>query len=798
VYNNGGQYTPEKCEVDSCQEHVGQGAGAPHLHGDPFGDQKSTHCLYGPSNYESVDAHPPVIGFSYDGHLIYGRYLSDDAPGYNQPALDGCGGHAHANAGTDEHGNDLEEYHYHTQIFDAFVGSKAQADEGQKYVVSAPGPFQCWKGDLGASEGSSALITIQSKEFNPDRLSNSDMNHFCCDMTDVYVGDGIEFPSGSIRDGVQTKGPSASMKSFSIEPSMGAHTSTNVDTTSTGTPATSAIPDRPIPIDNAMPTGSKPKNVLIFMPDDLGWLGWEEDPAHTSLKKDTDPMNKLTPHLNRVREEGVVFKRAYVSAPKCGPSRWGMMTGRHVSRGLFEQSRVEPPEVRAPIEVSSSLLSGADLSKTLAAELSKNGVHTIAAAKWHLAVLNGKEFFEPENYGATVALVEEAGFDDAVGVYITNFDTNGPHSFSHNLEWVVAEANARVDTAVAADEPFFLYVAPTNPHPPSNEAALTNFTMTDTPAGKLDGAPISGMPPRQAVINRVADFPSIQTKQRDMMIGAVGCDDALGALIANLEDKHGNLDETLVVVTTDHGAKDQIYEVGTRVWLAMRHPGSIAQRSFVSTPVYNLDLTPTILQALSLPASSYRIDGTSLWTAATNANDSGTGGVGAALGGRQCLGFEIDLIRSVVCGGRFKFVSGAKLQGEGASSNPNAGDPEQLYDLETDPLEQNNLLGLNNIAEIEKGLRSWVACHDADTNSGGVGCDTTALNLLGYSVADNTTVMNDDIDSVGETAEEGNEDLTDVLDGSDDVSEKSGAANHDTRRRWAVVAIAATSAFVVF
>ena len=36
VYNNRAQYTPQDCEVDACSEHVGQGGGQPHLHGDPF------------------------------------------------------------------------------------------------------------------------------------------------------------------------------------------------------------------------------------------------------------------------------------------------------------------------------------------------------------------------------------------------------------------------------------------------------------------------------------------------------------------------------------------------------------------------------------------------------------------------------------------------------------------------------------------------------------------------------------------------------------------------------------------
>ena len=52
-------------------------AQAPHWHGDPFGDEVATNCLYGPSNYSdgNIASHPPVIGFSYDGILIYGCSL---------------------------------------------------------------------------------------------------------------------------------------------------------------------------------------------------------------------------------------------------------------------------------------------------------------------------------------------------------------------------------------------------------------------------------------------------------------------------------------------------------------------------------------------------------------------------------------------------------------------------------------------------------------------------------------------------------------------------------------------------
>lgn len=178
IYNNVAKYTPQKCEVDRCNLHVGQGGGSPHFHGDMFGDEQpcGTTCLYGPSDYTNgTTGHPPVVGFSYDGHLIYGRYLDTSAPGYAAPLLDVCGGHSHTEPGVDGLGNSLQTYHYHTQIFDATVESGQTATEGEAYVASTPGPFQCFKGDLSSVTGSSAH-SYATATFD----AKGAMNYHCC------------------------------------------------------------------------------------------------------------------------------------------------------------------------------------------------------------------------------------------------------------------------------------------------------------------------------------------------------------------------------------------------------------------------------------------------------------------------------------------------------------------------------------------------------------------------------------------------------------------------------------------
>lgn len=200
VYNNNAGYTPDKCEVDSCQEHVGQGGGQPHFHGDPFGDEDSDSpspdtCLYGPSDYTNGPAgHPPVIGFAFDGHLIYGRYLDNTAPGFAAPLLDECGGHSHTEADVDENGRSLQIYHYHTQVFDRTCQSGSMCAEGETFKVSTTGPYKCFKANLAATvtEGSSALLAATA---SADYKTKDEMSYRCCGMTDYFMQTGVSFPS---------------------------------------------------------------------------------------------------------------------------------------------------------------------------------------------------------------------------------------------------------------------------------------------------------------------------------------------------------------------------------------------------------------------------------------------------------------------------------------------------------------------------------------------------------------------------------------------------------------------------
>ena len=174
VFNNKAELTPSACEVDRCNEHVGQGGGSPHFHGDPMGDGKN--CLYNASDYLATDAHPPQIGWSFDGPSIFGRHLSTAAPGYDT-ALDDCGGHTH----------DSLAYHYHAQVKSARSNGEAKEDSVKQaanagtyydYPAFPPGPDQCYRGNM---TGRGAVTFSKMNDYYKP----------CCGMTHYYEADGI-------------------------------------------------------------------------------------------------------------------------------------------------------------------------------------------------------------------------------------------------------------------------------------------------------------------------------------------------------------------------------------------------------------------------------------------------------------------------------------------------------------------------------------------------------------------------------------------------------------------------------
>jgi arylsulfatase A-like enzyme len=198
----------------------------------------------------------------------------------------------------------------------------------------------------------------------------------------------------------------------------------------------------------------------------------------------------------------------------------------------------------------------------------------------------------------------------------------------------------------------------------------------------------------------------------------------VGRILETL-DTVGIADRTLVVFSADHGlamprAKCTLYDPGIGIALLVRWPeGGVSPGIAVEGLVSNVDVLPAVLEAAGAPVPA-RVQGTSLLAAAR----------GTGRGGREAVFAEktyhsyYDPMRCVRTE-RYKVIrnfesafavevpgdvqQGAIFRADPARYTTDRHSVVELYDLERDPLEQRNLAGQVDVAEIERRLdaRLW-------------------------------------------------------------------------------------------
>jgi arylsulfatase A-like enzyme len=193
-------------------------------------------------------------------------------------------------------------------------------------------------------------------------------------------------------------------------------------------------------------------------------------------------------------------------------------------------------------------------------------------------------------------------------------------------------------------------------------------------------------------------------------------DDLVGRWTAALEEL-GVLDDTLVVVVADHGEellerghvghsscnlRGTLYEESIKVPLIMRYPRRLPGGAVVQRQISQIDVMPTILDLLGIPAPDF-MDGSSLLPLVEGAQ---TGPPREAYAETTPAGWQAlrDDRRELWCvrTDRWKLVANAER-----GSDPHR---FELYDLHTDPGERTNLYRHGHPAalELEPKLRSYI------------------------------------------------------------------------------------------
>lgn len=372
-----------------------------------------------------------------------------------------------------------------------------------------------------------------------------------------------------------------------------------------------------------------------------------------------------TPQCDRIANAGVLFENAFAVSPKCSPSRSAVVTGRYPHQnGVYS------------ITHGSNAFRLHDGEKRIGRIMAAGGYQT-----WLLGLQH--EHDDPH----------ELGFEH---VDVTFSLTKAPAKFRSCL--------ATRDPG----KPFYCQIGCPEVHRPWDRGFF--------PESGAHGVTVPNyLEPGEGTQRELAQLQGILEV----------VDHAVGALERSLQDA-GCLDNTLIVLTTDHGlpfarAKDTLYDAGTGVFLIVKGPGvasGLRHKGLVS----QIDLFATLLEAAGMGLPAEAATSQSLWRCLR----------GAQLEHREEVFTEnnysggYDPIRAVRTP-RYKYI--CNFEGNTAPSvavdyamTPShieqgtkflrSRSPEELYDLQADPDERHNLIGEAACqairAELAQRLFTWM------------------------------------------------------------------------------------------
>jgi choline-sulfatase len=434
-------------------------------------------------------------------------------------------------------------------------------------------------------------------------------------------------------------------------------------------------------------------NVLLLMVDQLA-AGWLPAYGHDVVQ---------APHLDALARESVVFDSAYCASPLCAPSRAALLTGKLPSRtGVYDNAAELPAS-----------------EPTIAHRLRVEGYRTCLAGKMHFLgpdQLHGfEERLTTDIYPAGLEWTPdwERPLDDPLPWYHTMEAVRTPAvahaSMQLDYDDEVAFHAVRRLHDLARDgpqQPFFLTVSFTHPHDPW-ELRAAHWDRYDRAAIDLPAVPPIPLEQADPHSRRLRAMSGIDRAgltdeevraARHAYYAAISyVDERIGEVLATLRDL--GLDEhTIVVFTADHGEllgerglwyKMSFFEPSARVPLFIRFPGGRSAR--VADPVSQLDLLPTIADLTGLRGAVEGGDGASL---APLLGEPATRRPGAVYAEYLAEGVTAPAV--MIRRGRHKFVHCD-------------GDPDQLYDLEADPVELDDLATSPGHRDLVEAFRREVA-----------------------------------------------------------------------------------------
>ena len=410
----------------------------------------------------------------------------------------------------------------------------------------------------------------------------------------------------------------------------------------------------------AMAADTRP-NLLLIVTDDESWF--EHDIYGQS--------NLHTPNFNRIAEQGILFNNAFVSAPSCGPSRAALLTGRNfweLEQGAFMLSYL-PKKFR----MFPALLEDEGYRVGFTGKCWGPGIFPLEGQPW----MSGQKYYD---------------------VKIDDFE-NRRYLDQHDVPGNFAAFLDDCD----ADAPFVFWAGVSEPHAP----------WSDEDEGKRLLKEEYGV-----TLEELFEHPSFRaenTHPAGFYYEILDADRQTGEMLDELE-KRKLLENTIVIYIGDNGScyisegnnkgKASPYDAGSHVPMALMWQGTVPAGRVVDDFVNAIDIAPTMLEAAGMPVPE-SISGNSFLDL-MRSNQSG----------------RIDPERDFVMTGNewhtqpktYRTIRDERYAY--IVKYPNAERPElieELYDLENDYWQEQNLIHNPEYAAIKERLKAKMHSHGRET-----------------------------------------------------------------------------------
>lgn len=431
---------------------------------------------------------------------------------------------------------------------------------------------------------------------------------------------------------------------------------------------------------------AKQPNLIVIMVDDMGYAG---------LSCFGNPYFQ-TPELDRLAREGVRLTDFHSSGTVCSPTRTGLLTGRYQQRAGIEA-------VIHPVATHPEHRKGLQLSETTFAEvLGQAGYRTGLIGKWHQGYPVNSDDYHPQNHGFEAFIGYHSGNID----FVSHVGDHNQHDWWHGREETVEEGYSThlinrytlefVERHAHEERPFCLYVAHEAIHNPV----------------QVPGDPVRRTVERWDRWKWQEVSPEERIEKYKGM--TLPIDEGIGQLRRKLVEL-GIDQNTLVLFFSDNGPsrdfpsgssslrgwKGEVYEGGHKVPAIAWWPGKIPPDGESDEPLMTLDVMPTLMTLAGVKEAPRRLDGVDFSEVLLE---------GASLAPRPLYwasmsnrGTRAEAMRD----GPWKLV--VKHPGSPPGSFEN--ERVELYDLERDPQEQNDLSPAKPqvAAEMLSRLKRWFA-----------------------------------------------------------------------------------------